>query len=296
MALVQRAIDVTVTLGEGSFGEAGPGNTVKLSGYRVSATIAKNGIPAANLAEIRIYGMSNDLMNKLSRLGQIPTALRNNVVSVEAGDADAGMSVCFAGIMMEAWADFQGAPEVSFNISGQTGALAAMKPEQASSFSGPTDVAVIMAGLAKKMGYTFENNGVSVILASPYLWGTARQQAISAAAAANINVVFDNDGGVMAITPINGARGTLVPLISAATGMVGYPVYNGRNAIRLKTLYNPAVQFLGSVQVDSVIKPACGKWRVVQLTHNLESQNIDGGEWFTEIVADLGDRFGKQSP
>ena len=161
-----------------------------------------------------------------------------------------------------------------------------MKPVQASSYEGPTDVAVIMASLAKQMGYTFENNGVSVILASPYFWGTARQQALSAADAANIFVVFDNENGILAIVPKNGVRGSLVPVISAATGMVGYPVYSGPGTVNVKSLYNPTVQFLGKIQVDSIVKPASGIWRVSKLSHSLEAQTPNG-DWFTDIVGDL---------
>jgi hypothetical protein len=123
-----------------------------MSRYRVSAQISKNGIPAANAAQIRVYGMSLSLMNQLSRVGLVPTAVRKNVVSISAGDSEAGMSLAFAGVIMDAWADFQAAPDVAFNISASTGVLAAMKPVQASSYAGPTDVAVIMADLAKQMG------------------------------------------------------------------------------------------------------------------------------------------------
>jgi hypothetical protein len=38
-----------------------------------------------------------------------------------------------------------------------------------------------MKDLAGKMGYTLENNGVKVMLSSPYLPGTARMQALAAA-------------------------------------------------------------------------------------------------------------------
>ena len=48
----------------------------------------------------------------------------------------------------------------------------------------------------------------------------------------------------MAIAPKSGARGSLVPVISAATGMVGYPVYSGPGTVNVKALYNPTVQFL----------------------------------------------------
>jgi hypothetical protein len=90
----------------------------------------------------------------------------------------------------------------------------------------------------------------------------------------------------MAIVPKSGARGSLVPVISAATGMVGYPVYTGPGTIRAKSLYNPTVQFLGKIQIDSIIKPATGIWRVVQLSHSLEAQ-VPNGDWFTDILGDL---------
>jgi hypothetical protein len=54
----------------------------------------------------------------------------------------------------------------------------------------------------------------------------------------------------------------------------------------VKSLYNPAVQFLGKIEIDSVIKPASGIWRVSKLSHSLEAQ-VPNGDWFTDIVGDL---------
>jgi hypothetical protein len=72
----------------------------------------------------------------------------------------------------------------------------------------------VEASLAQQMGYTVENSGVSVQLSNPYLPSTARSQALAAADAAGIYVVFDDDNGVMALVPKNGARSGTAPVIS----------------------------------------------------------------------------------
>jgi hypothetical protein len=285
VTFAKRAIDVMVQLGKGDLGEGGFEN-INLSGLRVSAVISKDGIPAMNLSQIRVYGLTPDLMNSLSRIGLVPNGFRNNVVSLMAGDPQIGMSTAFSGAIIDAWPDFQSAPDVAFNITAQTGYLSQMKSVKPTSYTGPTDAAVIIESLAKQIGYVFENNGVSVILASPYLWGTARQQIMTVAAAADIFVVFDDENGKLAILPKSGARGDLIPLISPQTGMVGYPVYSGPATIRVRTLYNPAVQFMGRIKIASSIAAASGLWRVIHLTHKLDSQMPDG-DWFTEIVGDF---------
>jgi hypothetical protein len=195
------------------------------------------------------------------------------------------MSLAFAGVIMDAWPDFSQVPEVSLNVTAFTGLLAQMKPIAPSSYPGATDVAVIMKDLAGKMGYTLENNGVSVILSNPYLPGTARMQALAAADAADIFVVFDDDNGIMAILPKTGARNGTAPTLDPTNGtLIGYPSYVGPGRIGLRCLYNPAIRYMASVNVqNSVVGGANGKWVVFNLSHNLESQ-IPDGAWFSEIV------------
>jgi hypothetical protein len=234
---------------------------------------------------MRIWGLTASTMNQLSRIGVKPTAVRNNVVTVTAGDSGGNMSLAFAGVIMDAWPNFSQAPEVSLDVIAFTGILAAMKPIAPSSYPGATDVAVIMKDLAGKMGYTLENNGVSVILSSPYLPGTARMQALAAAEAADIFVVFDDDNGVMAILPKTGARNGTASTLDPTNGtLIGYPSYIGPGQIRLRCLYNPAVRFMGNVNVqNSLVDGANGTWRVTNLVHVLESQ-IPDGAWFSDIV------------
>lgn len=287
MPLIHRALDFSIQLGKGSFGESGF-DTVDLSGHRASAVITKNGIPAMNSATIRIYGMTLSMMNQLSRIGTVPTAIRDNIVTIKAGSGGQDMALAFAGGIKEAWTDFVGAPDVAFNITAFTGLLGQMKKSLPSSYTGSTDVATIMGDLAKKMGYTLENNNVQVKLSNPYLPGTARMQAIATADAADIYVVFDDDKHIMAILPKTGSRQGTAPLIAPppAGGMIGYPSYVGPGQIGLRTVYNPSIRFMGNVQVQSSVTPANGQWRVTSLVHNLESE-VPNGSWYSDIRGNL---------
>lgn len=282
MSFVQRALDFTFQLGTGSFGGTGM-NTVQVpSGLWATAQISKNGTPSMNRANIRIFGLSLTLMNQLSRIGVKPTAVRNNIVTVMAGDVGGTMSLAFAGGIQECWPDFSNPTEAVLNVSAFTGLLNNLKPVAPTSFSGSIDVTTIMSQLAQQMGYTFENNGVSVQLSNPYLPGTARAQALAAADAAGIYVVFDDDNGTMAILPKTGARSGTAPTISPTGDMVGYPTYVGPGQIALATEYNPQLRFMGNVQVEnSIVGGANGTWRITSLMHDLST--LPDGPWFSRM-------------
>lgn len=276
-----RSIDVTFRLGQGSFGNSGF-DTVKLSNLRVSTMILKAGGASLGQAHIRIWGMTLELMNRLSTLGMIATALRNNQVQIEAGDSDRGMSVVFDGNIVEGWADFQGMPDVAFQVTAAAGMIAAMKPIPPSSYRGGTDVAVIMQGLATQMSLPFENNGVEgIYLNDPYLPGTAREQARKVANAAGINWLIDN--GKLSIWPRGRSRGDQITLISPTSGLIGYPSFTS-NGISFVALYNPNIGFGSRVRVESSLTPASGEWIVSTLVYNLEAQ-LPNGNWFMRVEA-----------
>jgi hypothetical protein len=280
MAFVQRLIDVTFTLGQGSFAESGT-NTVKLSGLRISSRCVKAGGPSMGTMQMQIYGMTLSLMNKLSTLGMMIQLIPRNVVTVEAGDAISGMGTVFIGTITNAWADFQSAPDVAFFLEAHTGLIEAVGLVPPSSYKGAASVPVIMSSLATLMGLAFENNGVTAVLANPYLSGSARSQVKACAEAAGINWVIDN--GILAIWPKNGARGGEIPLISPDTGLVGYPAYTAQG-LSLKTIFNPSVGFGSKIEVKSDLTPACGIWSVYSLNHDLDSQ-VPRGSWFSTIGA-----------
>jgi hypothetical protein len=280
MSFTKKRIDLTISLGTGQFGDSGA-NTVTLSGLRVHAGVQVYGGEAMPQAQIRVFGLPLDMINQLTAIGPINSAIMfNNSVLLAAGDDENGMRTVYSGTIWQAWGEFDGAPDVPLNITGLGGLAAALKPVNALSYPGSADVATIMQTLATTMGLAFENNGVTVQLSNPYFPGTALAQARACARAADIN--FTIDRGALAIWPKNGARGGEVPLISPATGMRGYPTF-ASNGLGVTTLFNPDIKPGGVIEVQSSLQVACGKWTVLQVQHSLQSETPNG-QWFTQIL------------
>ncbi len=279
MSFVERAIDVTISLGKGQNGEDGY-DVVKLTGLRVAVIVNKVGAPAFNTADLRIYGVPLSVMNRVSSLWTPITTFRNNLISISAGDAQSGMSVVYDGAIATCWVNASAQPDVSLDVHAMVALPGLMKPVAPTSFRGSVDAAVIMSGLAAQMGYNFENNGVQSLLSNPYFKGTAAAQARACVRAAGIEMQIDDQ--TLAIWPKGGSRGGAVPLVAPNTGLVGYPAYNG-SGIALKTMYNPSIKAGGKIQVKSSITAACGTWNVWTLAHDLQSQTPDGN-WFSEIT------------
>lgn len=286
MSFTRKRIDLTITLGTGQFGDSGS-NVVTLTGLRVHAAMQEFGGDAMPQAQLRVFGLPLDMVNQLTTIGPINAAIMyRNSVLVAAGDDETGMQTVYSGSIWQAWGEYQGMPDTPLNIIAAGGLSAALKPVDALSFVGPTDVAQIMQTLSTTMGLAFENNGVSVILSNPYLPGTALQQVRACARAADINFAIDR--GTLAIWPKRStpdqpaARGGDVPLISTATGLVGYPTFSS-NGLGLTTLYTPQIKRGGKVQVESSLAVANGTWVVSQLQHSLQSET-PGGQWFSQVL------------
>lgn len=293
MTFLVRRLSATFKLGTGNFGQ-GPAesDTVALPNHRLSCTIVKNGLPGYNSAELRIFGMTRSTMNKLSTLGMPRIYDRKNTIEISAGDDRAGMALVYSGIIKECWIDFDGMPDVFLNVQSYAGLIDRMKPVPPTSYPGSADVATIMAGLAERMGRKFENSGVvGVTLASPYFPGTALEQAMACARAANINIAAEGEGdsGVLAIWPKNGSRNGSIPLISPSSGLVGYPGYCD-TGITFRTLFNPSLVFGGKVKIEEApapvgdTSPVNGEWIVNGLSYDLSSETA-GGPWFCNCKA-----------
>lgn len=263
-------------------------NVVTVSGLRCSAAITNQGGISQGALDLRVYGMTESLMNTLSQVSKMPLAGDfGNKVTVSAGVEGASLAVTFLGTISGAWADYSGAPDVPFHVTAFSALEAAVKSVPPSSYKGGADVAVIMADLARLMNMRFENNGVSgIILSNPYFPGTAYQQMESCRDAAGIEAHVIN--GTLAIWPRGGSRGGAVPLISPETGLVGYPIRTNLG-VDFTTLYNPAIHFGAKVQLQSPRVPqASGTWQVKGLQHTLESETPSGA-WFSRLsCAELG--------
>jgi hypothetical protein len=276
MSFAERKIDLTFDLAEGQFG-GGLGKSAKVSGLRCEVSINNMLGESLNTVQLRVFGMSESRMNQMSTLGIKPGATPKNIVTIEASNNTGGMTQAFQGTMANAWVDYRGAPEVSFNVEAWAGAHELVKPIAVNSYKGTVDVATIIESLAKGMGFGFTNNGVTAKLSNPYFAGSAVSQIKECAQHAGI--AYDISNGVVNIWPSGGTRDDVTFLLSPETGLVGYPTFSS-TGLQIQAEYNPLIFNGRKFQVQSAIPQACGKWYCQIARHELASQTPNG-PWFT---------------
>lgn len=291
MTFARRLINYRFELGQGDFGSPSA-DTVDLSGLRSSVDIVHAGGNSLAVADIRIWGMPLDIMNRLTVLNVYATPeRRNNRVTISAGDEDSGVAVCFVGGIQEAWTDASNPPDVAFQVSAASAFVENIKPIPPTSYRGSVEVATVVAGIAAQMGMGLENGGVTSRIADPYLPGALGAQLQSICRAADIEYTIDTVRRVVAIWPRGGTRDGAALIMSPETGLVGYPSFT-QTGVRLRSLYNPSLIFGMKLEVRSELTAACGTWVVANVNHNLDA-DVPGGAWFTEVECTL---FGRSPP
>lgn len=273
----KKRLKFIITLGTGKFGSS-ENDQITLEGYRAIADIDKAGGMMMGTLRARIYGVSQEDMNSITTLQWKPQSIIPNTVEVYAIDGDKETLV-FAGNIVNAWGDYQSMPDVYLRMQAQSAFINQLKPIAPRSFQGSIDVASVMSQIAKDLGYNFENNGVNATLTDVYLPNTGLEQAKDLAHAANIDLYLDDK--TLAITPANSPRGELIPEISAESGMIGYPTFDGIG-VNFQTIFNPSVTFGGRIKLTTDIKQAAGEWIVTSIGHRLESEK-PGGSWLSNV-------------
>ncbi len=273
----KKQLRFVITLGTGKFGSSDH-DTITLQGFRSTADIDKAGGMMMGTLRAKIYGVKQADMNSVTTLQWKPGTLIPNTVEVYAIDG-AAETLVFAGNIVNAWADYQGMPDVFLHIQAQSAFFNTLKAVPPRSFKGRVDVATVMGQIARDLGYTFENNGVTTQLVDVYLPNTGMEQAKDLARAAGCDLYLDDK--ILAITPPNVPRKVIIPLISPASGLVGYPTFDGVG-VNFQTLFNPAITFGGSVKLVTDVQQAAGEWVVTSVGHRLESEK-PGGAWFSNV-------------
>lgn len=273
----KKQLRVVVTLGTGKFGSSN-NDQITLQGFRTIVDIDKAGGVQMGTLRAKIYGVRQQDMNSITTLQWKPGTLIPNTVEAFAIDG-AAETLVFAGNIVNAWADYQSMPDVYLHIQAQSAFFNQLKAIPPRSFKGRVDVASIMGQIARDLGYSFENNGVATQLTDIYLPNTGMEQAKDLARAAGCDLYLDDK--ILAITPPNVPRRVIIPVISPATGLIGYPTFDG-TGVNFQALFNPAVTFGGSIKLETDVQQAAGEWVVTSVAHRLESEK-PGGAWFSTI-------------
>jgi hypothetical protein len=172
----------------------------------------------------------------------------------------------------------------------QVGLINAVVPVPASSFPASTDVATIMAGLARQVPCGFENNGITVQLPASYFPGSVRDQIRAVAEHAHINAeILPGSGGqqVLAIWPIGGDRSSIggaIPLVSKDTGMILTPSFGPNGFAIVRNLFNPQIAFGGVIHITSDVIPQVNRDWVVQRMSLALDAYVPKGKWEQMMV------------
>lgn len=263
-------------------------NTLILTGYRMSATITGAATWPNNL-DLIIYGMRQADMNAVTVLwsSATPTAMNARaLVQLEASPDGTTWTQVFDGTFIEAQPDYQGIPDVGLRLQAYTGFGSQIQTAQPTSYPASASVVQIAQYLAGKMGFAFENNGVSGTLSSPYFPGTYMEQFRQLCWHANLDFYFDGNA-TLAICPKNQPRQNKPkPVFSPSTGLIGFPTIQ-RYGIHVDVLFQPSLTLGATLEVSgSQVPSANGTWLPYRLTHRLESIQPDG-EWFTGMDCTL---------
>jgi hypothetical protein len=267
-----------ITLATGTFGSSN-NNRITLDGYWAVADIDKAGGQMMPSLKAKIHGVSQSDMNSACTLQwQKNSSMLKNTVQVYAIDGPQETFV-FEGNIINAWGDYLAMPDAFLMIQAQGYHAAKLQPVAPLSYKGAVPVATVFGQIAANLGVSFENNGVNAMMSDLYLANTSVEQAKDLAQAAGIDLYFDD--GVLAITPRGEPRTTTqIPLISASSGMIGYPTFDGVG-VNFRTYFNPAIKFGHQFQIQSDIKQATGLWYAMSISHHLDTQ--PGGGWGSTV-------------
>jgi hypothetical protein len=272
---VRRKIDITVQLASGE--------QIKLTGLRVHIFVERVILPSPPYAVIRIFGLTLSHINQMSQCGLL-WLQRNNLIAIEAGDDESGMTVVFNGLIFDAYPDFNDQPNVSFVVKANSGAEIQLKPVKPTTFKGDVPVATALQQILQPTGLSLENNGVNAVLSNPYFPGAAMTQVMSALKAADVFGFLDLSKKLLAIWPKNKSRDSGgIPEVGPDTGMIGYPQFE-RMIVKVRTIFDPTIHGPTNaapgtrVKINSQLKAANGEWVVRQVSYNLMSE-MPNGPW-----------------
>ena len=287
MEVIQpKVIKVTLKLNgkDSVFSSETKANKASSDGLRVQVVLSYGAGNITPTAQISIYGLTIATMTPLMRIQWNTMQAILNTIQIEVGDkSDKVLSLAYEGNITFAKIDTSNAPTMCLQIESQMAIVEALTPRQPNTYTKGQDGAVIIQQLAQSMGYQFNNNQASHILASDV---TMEGSYLSRIQLLATNCDFDLYVEQKSITICQRgfARTVKIPVITPTTGLIGYPSPDIRG-ITFRCMYSPLVQFGGIVRIADSLIPTCnGDWRIYGVRAVLET-NVGSGRWEMEVSA-----------
>lgn len=282
----KKIIQITLTLnGQQQVFNSDNQNQLTSRELAVSCSLAYGNGAITPTAQIRVYGLPLDKMNKLMRLQWNTMDSLLNTVRIEAGDQGDTLKLVYEGNITQATIDANAAPDIPLIITSQMAAFekAKVSPPYTLEKDVQMDAALIVEELATGMGYEFNNNGVEHIITDTSLEGSDLEKIQKLAVICDFDLYID--GKKIDICKKGEPRTLKIPVISPSTGLIGYPVPDIKG-VNFSCLYDPLVRFGGIVRIqNSQLGDIVNRdWRIYGLTAQLEA-NIPNGKWQIDAQA-----------
>ena len=278
-SFTKKRIRIVIALQAGKFEDGS--DVVIIDDLPMHVEIVKAGIPSFPEATIRIGGLSLDKMKALSMLGFSALQSYRNRVRIYAGDTEPDqLPLIFVGEQSYGAAQIDESGNASFEMKAFTGIFAAQEASGPIAVSGSSPAADVIGSLAQEAGFSFLNEGVNESVRDCVIRGDPMTKMRSVADQVGANLIIDDDNVIL--LPKGTPRRAGVVTISAQTGMIGYPQLNSRG-ISVRCLFMPSLQFGQEVYVESVLPMATGSHRIIKLSHTLDANQNDGGQWETSF-------------
>lgn len=278
MTYKKRTLKFQFTLKEGLFDDKG-NDTLTIENVKAEVEIGAYGGIAGTNMEARIFGLSLNNMAALSYKGIQYNGSKQNLMKVWADEKP-----IFVGSITSCFADLNQMPDAPLIISAFSTGFDQSITAPPFSREGVASVAEIIQSIAAGIGYTVVNSGVNAKVENPYFTGDPISQIHQVAELAGINTDFRL--GAIYIWPQSGNVDDTIPLISPATGLLGYPIFT-RTGITFQCVYSDLILRGRKIQLETSLPNGSGVYTIQSATHHLSSWT-EGGPWVTIVYASIG--------
>ena len=247
----------------------------------IKVDIDCSGLPSLNSANICIYNLSQQELNKFSYIQTRP--LNNSKYTIYIYSIiEEQRQLVFVGDVVNAYPVYTQVPDVFLQIEAITDYNLTNNFETPASFKGVVKIQDIVKNMAGKMKKTFTNNGVDETTENLYLEGSTINQIKQLSNDYNYDTIIDRNNLIISKKgkPIE----EIMTIIDCNSGLVQGYIQNDQNGILLKTYYNSNFQLSGKLRVKNAINSICnGDWIITKVSHSLSSRI--NGDWSSTIKA-----------
>lgn len=278
-SFVRRQLRIVIQLYKGEFEDGG--NTKTIEDLAMTCSIQKLAYPECGKASVEIAGMRLADMEQLSTLAFDPLYVKNNQLTIYAGDEYHEFSQVFSGTITKAGADFNSAPDVKFKMEASVGYFGRMIAKGPTAINGTQKADAFIKGQMEQAGFTFQNQGVDTQISDCVFSGSPVQQAQQCASQIGADLIMDD--GEAVLVPTGAGREGETVVLSKDSGLLGYPTIT-QNGVECKAIFDPAFKFGGLIELQTIVPKASGAWRIVKLTHKLSANMPGDGSWESQIT------------